>query len=420
MEKIISKYLCYQCISNSYLKSYLIKNGELNNCTFCKKHQKSISLEYLADWIDKIFHDNFRPLSTLEILNKHTNNENFLAMSPQSIIEIILESDSTIAKQIVNYLIDKYFFKDKRSKDYMDYKLTFEEKPVKDIKYSKYWTDFCKNIKHHQRFFNSNYLKKLEDIFAIIMNYRFSNNKTAIYEIKPNSEKATIFRARVADEKIRKKVLKNPHKELSAPPLKKSKPGRMNPVGISIFYGAFEKSTCIAEIRPPVDAIAVIGEFKIIKPIHVLDLTLFDDPCLSKKVWPSMFHPKFNQKIRELKFIKKFHYEISKPILRNGEPLEYIPTQAFTEFLANHCKPKLDGIIFTSSLTGKTGKNITLFNTTTMIENSIASAVENKFIKRTVLTISTKNLEIVKIVKSVPESIQINNPAVEPQNIHLI
>jgi hypothetical protein len=249
------------------------------------------------------------------------------------------------------------------------------------------------------------------------MNYRFSNNKTAVYEIIPNSGDDTICRARISNEKNRKKILKNPHKELGAPPPEKTKPGRMNPLGISVFYGSFEgdkRDTCISEIRPPVGAVVIVGKFKIVRPIHILDLTLFNDPDL---VWPSMFQPNFNQKIKELKFIKKFHDEISKPILPDDEPLEYIPTQALTEFLANHSKFKLDGIIFASSQTGGTGKNITLFNTTTMLENSITSTVESKSQEGVILRIDPKSLEEVKIVNATYEFVPINNPASEQQNI---
>ncbi len=417
----ISKYLCYDCISDSYLKSYIKKNGTLKDCTFCSKNRECITLEYLSDWIDKIFHENYRPLSTLEILNSHTKNKIIYSISPHTIIKdmILKTTNSAIVEKIVTYLIQKYTSKEKGNKGLIDYKLTFEEIPVLDAIYSKYWADFCQSIKHHQRFFNFKYYKKLEDIFDVIMNYRFSNNKTAIYEIIPDSKEATIYRARIADEKIQK-ILKNPHKELGAPHHKKSKAGRMNPKGISIFYGSFEKNTCITEIRPPSEAIIVLGEFKIVKPIRVLNLSLFDDPHLSEKVWPSMFHPKFCQEIKNLKFINKFHYEISKPILPADEPLEYIPTQALTEFLANYNKFKIDGIIFASSQTGRAGKNIALFN------HSVEDEVLKKSVKKKMLTsgavlkINPQQLEIYKIIGHELKKIRINNPGLEPVNISLI
>jgi hypothetical protein len=97
--------------------------------------RECISLEYLADWIDRIFHKNYRSLSITESHNRHIKNESVKEMNPSSIIEIMLESDSIIAEQIVDCLIKKNLSKDKGSKDYFNYELTFEELPVADIKY---------------------------------------------------------------------------------------------------------------------------------------------------------------------------------------------------------------------------------------------------------------------------------------------
>ena len=62
-------------------------------------------------------------------------------------------------------------------------------------------------------------------------------------------------------------------------------------------------------------------------------------------------------------FLKLFHNEISKPISADKSELEYIPTQAFSEYLRFIQRAKdgshFDGIIYKSSLVGT--DNIVLF-----------------------------------------------------------
>ena len=50
----------------------------------------------------------------------------------------------------------------------------------------------------------------------------------------------------------------------------------MNPTGVSVFYGAFNAKTCLAEIRLPVGATAVTASFRVVRPINVLDLTVLE------------------------------------------------------------------------------------------------------------------------------------------------
>ena len=50
------------------------------------------------------------------------------------------------------------------------------------------------------------------------------------------------------------------------------------------------------------------------------------------------------------------------PIMSQDEALEYLPTQAVAEFLANRTTPRFHGIVFRSTQTGEAGRNIVLFN----------------------------------------------------------
>ncbi len=225
--------------------------------------------------------------------------------------------------------------------------------------------DFCYNIKHRTRFFSKVAAHRLEEIFEGVERFRASDDRLAIREIKPGDMEATVNRARWFDtERDLLDVYLNPAQGLGPPPAKKATANRMNPVGIPVFYGAFDWATCVSEIRPPVGAVAVVCSFQLIRPIRVLDFTVLDKAFMDA----SYFDPLFSQKVDQRAFLTGFHKEISKPVLPIYEPLEFIPTQVVAEYLAHRFQPQLDGVLYASTQTEGQGINIALFNHAALVE----------------------------------------------------
>jgi hypothetical protein len=138
----------------------------------------------------------------------------------------------------------------------------------------------------------------------------------------------------------------------------------MNAAGISVFYGAMETDTCIAEARAPVGSYVVLGRFEIIKPIRVLDLDVLTKVVTGR----SWFHPEFTTRSNRAAFLRRLTAEISRPIMPRDEEFEYLPTQAVSEYLASCVEPPLDGIIFHSAQTAGEGRNVVLFNRAAHVE----------------------------------------------------
>ena len=114
---------------------------------------------------------------------------------------------------------------------------------------------------------------------------------------------------------------------------------------------------------------AAVGQFQLIRPIKVLDLTVFDEP--SPEI--SMFEANYRDIIAYGLFLESFHREIRKPVLQRDEAIDYIPTQVISEFFAHEFEPNLDGIIYSSSQTDGEGRNIVLFNRSAVIEDTTAN-----------------------------------------------
>lgn len=145
-------------------------------------------------------------------------------------------------------------------------------------------------------------------------------------------------------------------RELGPAPLTKAAANRMSPAGISMFYGARDIETTVAEIGAHSSySWAVVGEFRAIESLRVIDLS--DPPPL-----PSIFESKESsmRRYNEIAFLRSFVKDLTLPIVLDGrEHIDYVPTQVFTEYLRYTFPTSLDGLVFPSAQ--GPGKNILLF-----------------------------------------------------------
>lgn len=220
-------------------------------------------------------------------------------------------------------------------------------------RHGKLWETFVRSILHDQRFFNARARELIAEIFDGLQYQRDNAKRSPIYRIEPGTPEATFFRARQAnsDGDI-DRIQKNPHKELGPPPERLRRPGRMNPAGIGCFYGAYELSTCVAELRPMVGSRVIGAKFELTRPIYVLDTTRFEAPMKPS----SVFSKGYLERFRQWSFMNTFAQEIARPISLNDEHLDYIPTQAVAEYFLHHHSfkrdgqpAKIEGIIFQSA-----------------------------------------------------------------------
>lgn len=266
---------------------------------------------------------------------------------------------------------------------------------------SRKWEEFCDGIVGNRRFFNSSAKPLLAEIFDGLHTLRDESNEPAIRTLQPGVAK--IFRARRANERnIQEKIENDPTSELGPPPKRHRLPGRMNPSGIRAFYGAFDLDTCLTELRPAVGETVMVAEFEVLRPILLLDTTNFERPPKAQNI----FSKSYNRRMSLWGFMAEFMNEISRPCLPNDEHLDYIPTQAVSEYLVHEHKFKLkgvdktvEGLIFRSAQ-HPNGKNIVLFGEAAVVETQAKEDHDRKFVSGKVgpgLKLNTKSLETRKI-----------------------
>jgi hypothetical protein len=225
------------------------------------------------------------------------------------------------------------------------------------------WVRFATLVRGEARYFNRTAQAWLDSLFTGILDRRTSDGGSVIVDLAADAGHH-LFRARAAfDERELQNLLTRPVIELGSRAPGQGRAGRLNPAGVSVFYGATDIETCISEIRPPVGALTVVGRFKVISRLRLLDFDL-----LAAAVGEiSHFNPDYTAARHRLEFLRDFGKRIARPVLPRDEEAGYLPTQVVADYLAQDF-PTLDGIIYSSTQTAGTGRNVMLFARASRVE----------------------------------------------------
>ena len=365
--------VCYDCIGDVCLTNDVKRQGVSARCAYCREERESLTLEELASRIRDVFEKHFVRYSSPREYDGTQGESPFDVSSglrrwdrnPRTLYVIIKEMtniDIPLLDDVLELIHDgQRKYKDVRSgADSSAFRGTlYIERGPDSGAFLKDWNDFVRGIQYHSRFLNREAEIKLKRIFGNISIHKDHSGQRAIRYIDPADESFSIWRARKAHsyEEV-ETILNFPSAQIGTPPAKSASSGRMNPKGVPVFYGATCPSTCIAEIRPPVGSYAVVGQFKLLKPVRLLDLDVLADI----EVQGSYFDPSYSEKKGRAAFFKRLVSEVSRPVMPDDEESEYLKTQVIADYLANIMPPGLHGIIYRSAQTNARGQSLVLFN----------------------------------------------------------
>lgn len=346
------QYICPNCVYQADLQKFVQYHiGEKNCCSICNKYCKVMPLDeflaYVKNCIISHYDDaaNFMPHDSRE--GGYMGGQTY---DTYDLIKDELFSEESLQLQDIlqNYLGDKIW-----GDTYAD---SNAAEPLWNA-----WEHF-KNIA----------IKQYRYTFLALQMHPTPNQFTAANSSSPK-DTLSMLQSLIQEYQLftkipfgtifyRARVLGNGSPctihQLCPPPAKLTPAGRMNSVGISLFYCSADKDTCLHEINTPlIQQNRVVAHFKNLRELIVLDLTNL--PSL-----PSIFSEKKDER-PTLQFLHGFAQEISEPLPKDDNlKLQYIPTQILTEYFryfvteSNH--KKLDGICYQSAV-HPSGKNYALF-----------------------------------------------------------
>ena len=352
--------ICSTCVKENYLSSKIRRLKQQAICYYCNDDGPVITIAGISDEIATVLKSYYQQTSP-------EPSELDLAMIRHRIREWEREGEPVIqvirdvskikegpAEHIRRVLADRYWHATEFSQEGpFDQDAQYVESDVDDKKHHERWSDLENDIKINTRFFSSRMRATLDSIFEVLNDYQYKT-KSLIIEAP-----AKLYRARMfeSDNELAE-ALKRPDLHLGPPPPAKAQAGRMNASGISVFYGATSARVAISEVRPPVGSLVLVGAFKLIRKILLLDVNGMD----TIQARSSVFDPKTIARQRKAKFLRTLKNRITKAVTPYDEPSEYLITQIIAEYLADRSDLHLDGIMYPSIQTQtQTGNNVMLF-----------------------------------------------------------
>ena len=370
---IEEKSVCYGCIGERFLSSKIEIEDNLVTCSYCDYEEiPGCSLRDLAEMVDVAFEQHYDRMSEdlpddwpLEWIKNRADD---WEPDGSPVIYAIMDAVNTseeIASDIQQILEGKHYSRSSaeigETSDFHDGSF-YDTRSPDDSEWEKKWFDFEESLKNKTRFFSRNAFEHLHSVFQHIEHFKTHDKNPVVKIIGHDSDIEILYRARAfqSDSGL-KSALELPHKELGPPPSSFAKAGRMNASGISVFYGATNSATALAEIRPPVGSNVIVAKFQIKRKLKVLDLSALSYTVVKG----SIFDTKYVSILSRTSFLRKLSQRMTKAVMPDDEHFEYLPTQAISDFLASEMG--FDGIIFPSAQS-ESGYNVALFNHAARVE----------------------------------------------------
>jgi hypothetical protein len=347
---LTTKRICHSCIGDDALRALV--QDELQpraECSYCGARKKHLTMSQLADCTADTLREYCCRGEEIRVFRGDNDSPDYEqeGESLDYLLEEELQVPSEAAEDLASIL---YAMDEDDSRDggdeFFSSEQSYHRAYLHPWEYHEAWEEFTYRIKHSRRFFDLGAQQLIARILGAPGDQKART--LPILKLGPKEELIGIYRARRArNEDEARRFLKNAPTQLGPPPPRLASAGRMNPAGISVFYGALSAETAVAELRPSVADIVVYAEFRPRRVLRLLDL-----PRIHIAFSGSLFESGYEDRASRRRFLEGFHSLISQPIRRGDETLEYLPTQAIAEYVANVLG--LDGVLYASAQVGAT------------------------------------------------------------------
>ncbi|MGR6858951.1 HEPN-associated N-terminal domain-containing protein [Aliivibrio salmonicida] len=306
------KYLCSGCVGEKDLALYVRKNGHRGECTYCgNKLRNVVHFDLMMErLIASIFQEYGDPNNVGVAWDRGWCGDVFDSYDLLDRIGIPFES-MVLQDDVLTSLEGKEWCK----QDF--YQLSPSQA------YIFGWKKFVDLVKHKSRYsfyrtIEENEYGGYEEIPAQYFMDSLSGIVDSLNLYKTLPVNSSVIRVRIHARKEKW----NTAKQLGSPPLECSTyANRMSPSGISMFYGAFDRRTAIAETYEITneDKVATVGTFELTRDLKFIDFSeLPNQEGFFSGVERSYRH--------KLAFIYEFLDDLTAPVSKDG--LEHIEARS--------------------------------------------------------------------------------------------
>jgi hypothetical protein len=377
--------MCPDCFSNNGLKRRLVEIRPDYNSGPCDYHpsKKGIPLSAIAAIVDPVFRNNYGLAEDEPYFSTDSDDDRVYFRQGGNDLRDTLQGltgvDDVQAGPLIAQLIedDDYWPQD-GGEAFYDEQYGYSRLHGGDGGNGHLWQRFCQEVVHGRRFFSDSAKQALATIFEKIHLQRDVSKRYPVYLLEPGTAagQQPFFRARIVNSEELKAIAADPVGRMGAAPPRSGRANRMNPSGIQAFYGSFEEETCLSELRPLVGDTVAIARFEIRRPLCILDTTRFETPPKELNI----FARDHIRRLGQWRFMQRFMTEIARPISKDDEHLDYVPTQVVAEYLnrehfvhIGENRRHIDAIIYESAQ-NPPGQNIVFLGDAAMAERPSPSS----------------------------------------------
>lgn len=350
------KKICEKCATPQALSDIVHKDGTIGTCDYCQKStQKVIKNTKLFSFILNKISINTVKLEDLtdfeQVMTIECGSDTPHLMDIWTVLSDFMEIDcDEFAEDFVSWSPELELKKGTK----IDQLYAANDGYLESNPYDEKWEDFTHDIIHRNRFFNENAERFLDELFDISF-FGDESGKPYFTELP---ERSMIYKARIVNSrKERERIKENCLEELGPVPSHLATEQRMTPSGISTLYCAFDKRTCLSELRPVSGDVAVSVAYRTTKPLTFLDLSKFENaPAPTTHPLDENYHSLMNS----YAFLKRLIFKLAKP-KTSTDRTTYLPTQITFEFIRKRFRDYATGIIFPSTQRGLESNNIVFF-----------------------------------------------------------
>jgi len=349
--------LCSECIEDRFLREIVCAEGVAARCDVCDQDRPhTITIDRLGELLEPEIRKHYRQG------NQSPPDWDQEGDDLDFVVQKALGQDFDFNDKIIDAVIAAENC-DPRDGDipFFNKETNYVAIPATGSDLQFRWTSVQNELSTTHRFFSSAaeafFDELFQDVDGILSTHGIRDDRGVVADIPVGF---TVYRGRICEGDLFE-IFRDPYKEVGPPPLKFARAGRMNADGISIFYGATDKETCLAELRPAIHQESAVITLQTTKSLRMLDFTRMETAYKSL----SYFQPDFDYQDEKLSFLRILGTLISRPVVP-GHEADYLITQTMMEYLAHVYRDpferkSFDAVIFKSAQR-ETGNNIVFFS----------------------------------------------------------
>lgn len=354
----MGKSICWKCFDDKYLKEIVKKEGEQLECSVCGKERNAFTTERLGELMEPIMREHLRQGEQMWTVSADVDEQQGDSLSFW--VQEILGQHFGFEDEIVEGVMaaERVDTRD-GGVAFFDDSCNYVETPVSLSEYHSEWNFVADELKHKRRFFSSSAKALFDKLFDGVEEMKvWKSGGKAQCVVRELPRGSDLFRARICDsDELLKQILMDPLKHVGPPPAANARAGRMNADGVAVFYGATDRDTSLAEMRPPLGGDSVVITLRTTKTLRLLDFTRLEKAWIGEPL--SYFQPDFTEEAQKHRFRRRLHHLISQPVVP-GRESDYLITQTMAEYLAHVHDEPFDGVLFASVQRAR-GINVVIF-----------------------------------------------------------